>query len=85
MMPVKRSSTEYDASQAVKALFERSKILTAVVVVSTGPIGMTPPLLPMHPWLIISLLHGRQHAQPNGIYSMAAHCIHVEIVGRHST
>ena len=41
-----RSSTEYDAGQAVKALFERSKILTAVVVVSTGPIGMTPPCCP---------------------------------------
>ena len=40
---VKRSSTEYDAGQAVKALFERSNTLTAVAVVSTGPIGVTPP------------------------------------------
>ena len=40
---VKRSSTEYDAGQAVKAIFERSNSLTAVAVVSTGPIGVTPP------------------------------------------
>ena len=43
---VKRSSTEYDAGQAVKALFERSNTLTAVAVVSTGPIGVTPPCVP---------------------------------------
>ena len=43
MTPVKRSSTEYDAGQAVKALFEWSNTLTTVAVVSTGPIGVTPP------------------------------------------
>ena len=40
---VKLSSTKYDAGQAVKALFEQSKTLIAVTVVSTGPIGVTPP------------------------------------------
>ena len=56
MMPVKRSSTEYDAGQVVKALFERSKILTAVVVVSTGPIEMTPLAAhaPMANYLVIA-------------------------------
>ena len=42
---VKRSSTEYDTGQAVKALFEQSNNLTAVTVVSTGPIGVTPPCI----------------------------------------
>ena len=41
ILAVKRSSTEYDAGQAVKALFEQSKTLTTVTVVSTGPIGVT--------------------------------------------
>ena len=42
---VKRSSIKYDSGQAVKARFARSKILTAVAVVSTGPIGVTPLVL----------------------------------------
>ena len=42
ILVVKRSSTEYDAGQAVNAIFERSNSLTVVAVVSTGPIGVTP-------------------------------------------
>ena len=42
MLVVKRSSTEYDTGQAVKALFEQSNTLIAVAVVSTGRIGVTP-------------------------------------------